>query len=355
MKEELYKKIKDRIISKTAQLLKALKQMDKIDKKLLFVFDGDKFINLVSVGDIQRAIISNKSLNTQVSEILRENTRMSTIHDSIDQIMEKMKEFRMECMPVLNESGDLVEVHFWEELFPLDEKRIERNLNIPVVIMAGGKGTRLKPLTNIIPKPLLPVGEKTILENIMDRFMEAGCNDFHLSVNYKAETIKHYFSQLVDNSYNISYIQEDKPLGTAGSLYLLKDKIKSTFFVSNCDILIEQDYAKIYDYHIQNKNDITIVAALKHYEIPYGTLETKDQGVLVDLQEKPELTFKINSGMYILEPHVLNEIPVNEFFHITDLIKKIQQQNGKVAVFPVSERSWTDIGSWKQFNVPTGK
>ena len=355
MKEELYKKIKDRIISKTAQLLKALKQMDKIDKKLLFVFDDDQFVNLLSVGDIQRAIIANKSLDTPVNEILRENTKLSSIHASIDEIREKMKEFRMECMPVLDEFGQLEEVYFWEDLFPLEQKRIERNLNIPVVIMAGGKGTRLKPLTNILPKPLIPIGEKTILENIMDRFMEAGCNDFHLSVNYKAETIKHYFSQLVENNYNISYIQEDKPLGTAGSLYLLKEKIKSTFFVSNCDILIEQDYAEIYDYHIQNKNDITIVAALKHYEIPYGTLETKDQGVLIELQEKPELTFKINSGMYILEPHVLNEIPENKQIDITDLIKIIQKQNGKVAVFPVSEKSWKDIGSWKEYNDFTNK
>jgi len=215
--------------------------------------------------------------------------------------------------------------------------------------MAGGRGTRLAPLTNIWPKPLIPVNEKTIIEDIMDKFVEVGCNKFYLSVNYKAEVIKQYFENLNSSYYQISYIQEEKPLGTAGSLYLLKDKIHSAFFVTNCDILIDEDYTAIYDYHKANHNEITMVAAIKSFPIPYGTIETKEGGQLNSIQEKPELSFKINTGMYILEPNLLKEIPENEFLHITTLIEKLHQEGRKVGVFPVSEGSWSDIGNWEEY------
>ena len=138
-------------------------------------------------------------------------------------------------------------------------------------------------------------------------------------------------------------------MGTAGSLFLLKDRIKETFFVNNCDILIDQDYSEILDYHYENKNEITLVAALKNITIPYGTLETGINGSLIELKEKPDLTFKINSGMYILEPHLLNEIPENKVFHITQLIDQVKKRNGKVGVYPVSEKSWKDIGDWNEY------
>ena len=349
MKQDLFKKIKNRIIQKDAVLLSAFKQMDKIDKKLLLVFDKEKFINILSVGDIQRAIIKNISLNTPVSQILRKNTKVAKSTDSIEEIKKEMIRNRTECMPVVDDYQNLIDVIFWEDVFDENEKRILHNLKLPVIIMAGGKGIRLKPITNILPKPLIPVGEKTILENIMDRFIDVGCNRFYISVNYKAEMIKHYFSTLNNLDYKITYLKEEKPLGTAGSLYLLRDKISKTFFVSNCDIIIDTDYSKILQYHEDNHNELTIIAALKHYPIPYGTIESGVNGSLVSLIEKPELTFKINSGMYILEPHLLNEVPKNEFFHITDLIENIQKRKGKVGVFPVSEGSWKDIGEWEKY------
>jgi NDP-sugar pyrophosphorylase family protein len=239
-------------------------------------------------------------------------------------------------------------VYFWEDVFIETKPHPVQQFDLPVIIMAGGFGTRLKPLTNVIPKPLIPIGEKTIIENIFDRFAVHGSNRFYLSVNYKADLIKYYLENL-NLEHEISYFIEDKPLGTAGSLSLLKGKINSTFFVSNCDIIIEQDYSEILKYHQENKNEITIVAALKNYAIPYGTIETGNNGQLLSLKEKPELTFKINSGMYILEPSLLDEIPTNEFFHITYLIEKIKLRNGNVGVFPVSEGSWKDIGEWDEY------
>ncbi len=347
--EKKKKKIQDISISAQETILGALKKMDETYKRLLLVFDKGKFINVLSIGDIQRAIIRNQPMGAELKKILRKETRLSYENEAFSEIKKRMFNFRAECMPLLDDDGNLKDVYFWEDVFPKEEKRIKRKLDLPVVIMAGGKGTRLKPLTNVIPKPLIPIGEKTIIEEIMDRFTDVGCNDFYLSVNYKAETIKHYFLHLNNESYNIDYFQEEKPLGTAGSLYLVKDKIQKTFFVSNCDIIIDEDYSAILEYHRENKNELTIVSALKNYPIPYGTIETRNDGILSELKEKPELTFQINSGMYILEPHLLNEIPENTFFHITHLIDNIMKRKGRVGVFPVSEGSWKDIGEWDEY------
>lgn len=340
--------LRNRTINKEDSLLDALKKMDLIDKKLLIVMDSDKFAGLLSAGDIQRAIIRNKSLDTAVIEVLRKNIRTGKTDDTEKEIRQMMLDFRMELCPVIDDNNNIVKVYFWEDLFSDNKPQPKKKFHLPVVIMAGGIGSRLKPITNIIPKPLIPIDEKTILEHIFDRFNSHGCEDFYLSVNYKADLIEYYLNSKKLN-FNISYFKEDKPLGTAGSLTLLKEIIHETFFVSNCDIIIEQDYSEILDYHREQKNLITIVAALKHYNIPYGTVETSENGRLVSLVEKPEITYKINSGMYILEPEVLNEIPENTFFHITHLIEKLLAKNEKVGVFPVSEKSWKDIGEWKEY------
>lgn len=336
-------------INSSQSIKEALSQMDTADKKLLLVFKQGKFKSILSIGDIQRAILKEKPLSEKIESILRKNIKLASSSDSFSVIKKTMIAEKIECMPVVNEKKELVNIHFWEDIFE-DSQKIEKpTLNVPVVIMAGGKGTRLKPITNIIPKPLIPIGSKTIVEHIIDRFIVYGIEKFYLSVNYKSEMIKGHFKQ-INKNYNISYFKEDKPLGTAGSLFLLKDKIKSSFFISNCDILIEQDYAEVYNYHRKNKNELTIIGALKNYTIPYGTLETSKDGILEKLQEKPAFNFKVNTGMYILEPYLLDEIPENTFFHITDLIEKIMKRKGKIGVFPVSEGAWLDTGNWAEYN-----
>jgi dTDP-glucose pyrophosphorylase len=349
MKELLNIRVDKLLISESANLTDALKQMDKVDKKLLIVVDeSGKYKSVVSVGDIQRHLIENQNFEATVLSILRPLVRVANSTQSLEEIKQEMLNFRTEFMPVIDNDA-LIGVYFWEDIFGEVQRKKETVLNLPVVIMAGGKGTRLKPLTNVIPKPLIPIGDKTILEEIMDKFVAVGCNQFYLSVNYKAETIKHYMLELQNETYDISYFQEDKPLGTAGSMYLLKDKLNSTFFVSNCDIIIDQDLEDIYNYHKTNKNDITIVSALKHHTIPYGTIETKKNGILEKLSEKPQVNYQINTGVYILEPHVLNLLPQDEFYHITTLIEKIKENNGRVGVFPISEGAWQDIGEWDEY------
>ncbi|MEJ5961275.1 nucleotidyltransferase family protein [Pedobacter immunditicola] len=340
--------LKDIIISPESTLLSALKRMDEVRKKLLLVFDNQKYIGLLSIGDLQRAIISGVDLNIPITNVIKKDVIIAKPENTIEDIKKIMLTIRAEFMPVVSDDGDLVDIHFWEDLFGLGETAPVKQFNLPVVIMAGGFGTRLKPLTNVLPKPLIPIGEKTMLEEIFDRFGKHGCNHFFISVNYKAELIEYYLKSQ-NLPYVLDFFKEEEPMGTAGSLTLLKGKINETFMVSNCDILIEQDYSEILDYHKEHKNEITIVAALKHYPIPYGIVESGDNGQLLELREKPEMTFKINSGMYILEPHLLDEIPENKFFHITQLIEKIQNKNGKIGVFPISEKSWKDVGLLSEY------
>lgn len=339
--------IESRIVSKDISIINALKKMDELSVKLLIIMEYQKFVSLISIGDIQRAIINNIPIEKPISFIIRKVINTASVKDNIEQIKEKMLEERDELMPIIDNENNLIDVIFWEELFT-EQKKEKCNYNFPVVIMAGGKGTRMHPITNIIPKPLVPIGEKTIIEKIMDDFISIGIKEFYVSINYKAEMIKNYFA----NGYRcveINFIEETNFYGTAGSLSLLKDKIKSTFFVSNCDILVDQDLSKVIDYHESNGNKITIIAALLQNSIAYGTLETGNDGLLISLKEKPEFTHKINSGVYILEPEVLQMIPNDRLFHMTDLIEKVNEENGKVGVFPISEKSWQDIGEWKHY------
>ena len=340
-------RITKRNIDIHASIIEALKKMDIEKTKVLFVFNKDRFEGLLTIGDIQRAIIKGIDLTNTLSLILDKQKIYATENDSKEIIKKKMSRLRAECMPVVNNNGDLIEVYFWKDLFE-EPERHNSSINLPVVIMAGGKGTRLAPLTNVYPKPLIPVGEKTIIETIMDKFVEYDCHNFHISVNYKADTIKNYFDFIANPTYNINYFQEEKPMGTAGSLRLLKDKINTTFFVSNCDILIEEDYATILKYHKSNNNELTVVAAVKTISIPYGTIITKENGLLESIEEKPTLSFKINTGLYVLEPSLLDDIP-DEFFHITHLMEKLKAEGRRVGVYPISQNDWKDMGDWNEY------
>ena len=344
MKQE---RIAKRKIDIDASIIEALKKMDIEKTKVLFVFNNDRFEGLLTIGDIQRAIIRGIDLTNHISTILDKQKIYATENDSKETIKRKMSRLRAECMPVVDKNEDLIGVYFWKDLFEEPEQD-KSPINLPVVIMAGGKGTRLAPLTNIYPKPLIPIGEKTIVETIMDKFVAYNCHDFYMSVNYKADTIKNYFEFIKNPEYKIQYFQEDKPMGTAGSLRLLKDKINTTFFVSNCDILIDEDYANILEYHRTNQNELTVVAAVKTFAISYGTITTGRNGLLENIEEKPTLSFKINTGLYILEPSLLKDIP-DDFFHITHLMELLKSQGRRVGVYPISQNDWKDMGDWNEY------
>lgn len=342
-------KIKNITIKESNSIIDALKLMDEQRVKLLAIIDdGEKYLNLLSIGDIQRSIINGFDVTQKIGEIFIEDKIVASNKNSKEQILELMHRMRCDFMPIVDESKEILDVIFWSEFFEGHSPEVNDKRDIPVVVMAGGKGTRLKPISNILPKPLTPVGKKTILEEIISRFRKYGSNEFFLSVNYKKEFIKYYLDSIGERD-SITYFHENKPLGTAGSLSLLKGRIDTTFYVTNCDILIDQDLNELHDYHLRNKNEITVVAAIKQVSIPYGTLRSGKDGILESLKEKPEISLKINTGVYVLEPHLLDEIPDDTFFHITELIEMVRKRGGRVGVFPISENSWLDIGEWPEY------
>lgn len=347
---DLKNRIANVSLDKGKSILFAIKKMDEIKSKLLLITSKGSYYSLLSIGDIQRAIINNVSLKEPIYKIIRNKSKITVATNNMTEIEIKKLVYKAkaEFMPVIDNEGKLVNVYFWEEHFETSIPRNKDLVEVPVVIMAGGKGSRLKPITNIIPKALLPLEDKPIIEHIKDRFASFGVKQFYFMLNYKKEMIKSYFDD-IEIKEEVNYISEPKPLGTAGSLSLLKGKIDRTFFVSNCDIIVNTDYNELYKYHKEKKCEITLVSALKLYSIPYGTLETSENGFLREIIEKPDLTFLINSGMYILEPHLLDEVPQNKFFHITNLIEKVMSRKGNVGVFPVTEKSWMDIGEWEEY------
>lgn len=341
-------KISNLIIAPSISLIEALKKMDCEHTKMLFIFDKEHFVSILTIGDIQRSIIKNVQLSDKIESIIEDGKIYIHKDTPVDEIKRIMVRERCQYMPIVDDAGEIMDVILWDEMFNVPQEVEREKVDLPVVIMAGGKGTRLKPITNVIPKPLVPVGEKTILEVIMDQFEGIGCHKFYMSVNYKADMMKYYLDQL-PHKYDIEFFEEDKPLGTIGSVSLLKGKINTPFFVSNCDSINEQDYRDVWDYHVNNHNDMTIVTMIKSFKIPYGVIETGDDGLMTALKEKPEQTFHVNTGVYILNPELIDEIPEGEFFHITHLMEKIKVRGGRVGCFPVSEQAWRDMGEWPEY------
>lgn len=338
--------LKKLLIKPGSTIKQALKQMDVMGEKTLIVVDERNGIaGTITDGDIRRWILKGKSLNDSLANAM--NRRPLTIKEGFakEDAKDLMLKRQVECLPVVDGEKRVIASLSWIDLFKNNPKKLG-SLKLPVVIMAGGEGARLHPFTKVLPKPLMPIGDKPIIEIIINKFFDYGCSDFYLSLNYKSNIIKAYFSDF-EHKYKINYVLESKPLGTAGSLHLLKNRIKKTFFVSNCDILIEADYADMLKFHRERKNKITLVSSMKNFTIPYGVCEIESGGVLRDIREKPEYDFLVNTGMYILDASVLDDIPRNRFYNITDLISDYIGKNEKVGVYPVSEKSWLDMGQFE--------
>ncbi len=323
----------------------AMKQMDVAGLKILFVVDKDrKLLGVVTDGNFRRWILKGKSLDASISKLFNKNPIKFSEDYDIEEIKQIMVKERLECVPIVDDNQRFVDALFWEDIFGSKYKKTEKTLNVPLVIIAGGEGTRLSPLTKILPKPLMPIGDKPVVEVIMDNFAEFGCKDFYLLLGYKGAMVQSYFDN-AGNKYKPIYISENEPSGTAGALrFLRQDSMPDSFFVSNCDTIISADYADIYDFHTKGRYDITIIGAQRSFVIPYGVLETKTGGSIDKLIEKPEYDFLVNVGMYMLKKDILSLLPEKGVFHFTDLIKKAQKEKCNISVYPVSEKSWQDVG-----------
>jgi len=223
--------------------------------------------------------------------------------------------------------------------------------NLPVVVMAGGKGTRLRPLTETTPKPMIPIGRTTLADLMMDTFSDIGCKRFFLSLNYHADQIEDFYTRNNPRQREYVFFREDKPLGSGGPLSLIRDRLDSTFIVGSCDIVLDHriDFRKVVDYHRAARNEITVVVALKRHKLTYGNMVVDEEGQVVRMEEKPTYTFRINTAIYIFEPHVLKDLPDNEYTPITSLIDGVIQRRGRVGCYELEYDQWRDVGTWEDY------
>jgi len=343
---------KQLLINRTFSIKETLARLDETAEKVLFIVDNEnKLMGALTDGDVRRYLLSGKSLDGDIAKIFNNSPKFLYAKDlSQDDVKNLFIEHKLLLLPILDSNNTICDILKWNDVFLKDANiRIKRKkINVPVVIMAGGKGTRLDPFTKVLPKPLIPIGDRPVIEIIIDRFAEFGIRDFYITLNHKGKMIKAYFEDF-NPRYKITYIEEKKPLGTAGGLRYIQGKTGKCFFVSNSDIVIKADYSEILNFHNRLTNDITVVASVKHYNVPYGICDIDDGGNLIRIREKPDFGFLVNTGMYVLNANVIEVIPYDKSYHMTQLIDDVRNNGGKVGVYPVSEKSWTDIGDWANY------
>ncbi len=332
--------IKTLIIKSKCSVLEAMKQLSETAMHILLLCREDKLFGVITDGDIRRYILSGGELSDSCE--LAANTNPKSVKPGDFAEAERLfKAVDTSVVPVVDESGVVLDIYF-EKL--AEQKR--EQIDTPVVIMAGGLGTRLYPFTKILPKPLIPVGDIPIIEHIMNRFGGYGCNEFHVIVNHRKEMIKAYFSE--DTQHNINFSEESQPLGTAGGLSLLKDKIDSTFFLTNCDTLVDADYANVLKEHKEKCNVITVVSAFKHIVIPYGVITLADGGEITDFSEKPQIDVLTNTGFYVVEPQIIKELPENFSTTMPQIIDDYRKRGMRVGVYPIREDAFMDMGQLEE-------
>ncbi len=340
----------DRYCIQEMSIKNALKALDDSSNKTLFIVDDKKkLVGAFTDGDVRRWILKNGSIDESIYEIMT-SPCIFLYEGNTSYAYSLMKEHIIDTIPVVNQNNEIVELLFFMDFFNNNRPSIPKKLDADIVINAGGKGSRLKPITLVIPKPLIPIGDTSIIERIMMKFKEYGCSHFTIIINYKKELIKAYFKD-IDIGATINFVDEIKPLGTIGGLHSQREEITRTFFLSNCDIMIEADYTNILKFHHEEKNKITVVASLKNNKVPYGVITLDDNGRVIKVQEKPEYDFLANTGLYVIEPDVLDHIPENEFFHTTDLINACIDKNEKVGIYPISDDCWLDMGQFKDMGI----
>ncbi len=327
------------LVDETITVLEAMQRLDETAAEILFVERGGRFVATLTDGDIRRWILKGGKLEASVDHVSNYSPKYLYECDR-KMAVSFMEEHSLYALPILNSDHRIIDVCFLNQKKSVVSKG---KLQIPVVIMAGGKGTRLYPYTKILPKPLIPIGDIPIAEHIINYFCEYGCQDFYLILNHKKNMIKAYFNELI-RDYHVYYADEEIPLGTGGGLSLLKGKINSTFILTNCDILIKEDFNKIYKFHKEKKHLITMVCSLKNFQIPYGVVDIGKNGEIEKMNEKPQISFFTNTGCYIVEPEVIEQLEDNKSIGFPDIIEKHKSEGKNVGVYPIGESAWLDMG-----------
>jgi dTDP-glucose pyrophosphorylase len=342
--------VKPFLVPETNTIRQAMEQLEKTEEKIVFVVDADsRLVGSLTDGDIRRWILADGDLKAAVMRVCNRKPYIAPEGYRPEEVRADMLKGNFGCVPVVSSSREILRLLFWKEIFDGGfAGKPKRRLDLPVVIMAGGLGTRLAPFTNVLPKPLLPVGDRTVIEIIIDQFLPYGLDRFHLSINYKSKIIKSFFEELAPQ-YTVEYLLENEPRGTAGSLRGLYLDNPEPLIVTNCDIVIQADYADLVAFHKANDYDLTMVASLKDYKIPYGVCELEKGGTLARITEKPQYSFLVNTGMYIVRRDRLGLIPENERCDMTDFMQRIKDNGGRIGVFPIGENAWIDTGEWTEY------
>ncbi len=331
---------KNYLIEKDICIKDAMKRIDTLEAKILFVVEDEKLLGALTDGDIRRYLMSGGHVEDEL--FLACNRNPKRVAHSLAEAKGMLTKGFV-AIPIVDEQNRLTDVYIGEKEVT---KRSEK-IDVPVVINAGGKGTRLDPFTKVLPKPLIPVGDLPIIEHIMRRYEEAGSKDFHIIVNYKKELIRSYFKE-IDKEYTIHWTDESEPLGTGGGLSLLKGKLDQTFFFICCDSLILEDYSKIVSFHKENHCDITMICAKKKITIPYGIVSVSEDHLLSSMKEKPEYSFLTNTAMYLLEPEILEDMEMGKKIDFPDFVKGEKEKGKKVGVYTLDEDKWLDMGQMSE-------
>lgn len=329
-------------------LVDAMKKIDNNGAGILYIIDENGILaGSLSDGDIRRWIIRTGDLNAKAGQAVC-GTPSYLLESDPDEGYRIMSMKKLSSLPILDQEGRIQDVMFLGGgNVQISVENSNALSGVPVIIMAGGKGTRLYPYTKILPKPLIPIGEIPIIERIIERFVLYGVKRFFLTVNYKKEMIKSYFYEL-SPEYELCYVEEDQPLGTAGSIRLIDEALRSPVIITNCDTIIRTDYEKLLAYHQESGNALTIVSSLKNTVLPYGVIHSRGQGTISSIEEKPSISFLINTGMYVMNPEHIWKIPPGKVYHMTDLANQLMDDGCKVGMYPVSEESFLDMGEFAE-------
>lgn len=340
--------VENYIVNHDLSIIDALGKLDSCAKKILFICNEKKqLVAAITDGDVRRWILKNGDLSASVDKIANFNPKYIFDADII-KAKNYMLKNSISALPVLNADKTIKTIVFWTDN-DIDLK-IKNKINLPVVIMAGGKGTRLYPYTKILPKPLIPIGDIPIIERIIRQFVKAGCIDFYVIVNYKKDMIKAYFNEIKGKNYNITFIDENIPLGTGGGLKLLQNYLHTDFILTNCDILIKADFCDIIKQHINKKNIVTMICSAKKFTIPYGIVELDKNENIIEMKEKPTLNFLTNTGCYVVNNTVFDYIADNENIGFPDIIDRIKDDNKKVGIYPIHQDAWLDMGQFDELS-----
>ncbi len=332
--------IEEYLVKSNKTVYDASKQLDEVKAKALFVIDDEgRLTGSFTGGDLRRWIVAGRSLQDKI--VLASNPTPKFLYKKDRGVAKKyIEKYGLQAIPIVDDNQYITDIVLWNEARLY---RYEHKIDVPIVIMAGGMGTRLYPYTKVLPKALMPIGDTPIIEMIIDRYIEQGSDRYYIVLNHKAGMIKAYLSEIKKN-VKITFVEESKPLGTAGGLSLLKDEIGETFILNNCDILVDIDLYGLLEFHNKEHNLLTIVSSLQHNQIPYGVLKINDKGKLISIDEKPVYSYLANTGCYMIEPNIFNYINKDEETPLTKVIQQIMEEKDRVGVYPISEKSWVDIG-----------